>query len=492
MKKINIILIGFAALYFAACSGDEETTLPPSAIGSFVTALAITNGDIALADVGATATVSVSATPANADGVGYYEYSSGDTRIFTVNADGVITATGQGSAVLSVVAKNNAKVKATCKVIVAGKTVETITIAPAYKTRTVVLTNAAQTFELGQQLAVAPAEAYNRQLKYTSLDPEVATVNENGRVTAVWAGETKVIAAATDGSGISDTCYLKVNITPITSLTFYATTFSVAGLNLNTKYNQSGNYDLSPADYAKGTGTTSPIRYQPNAVSRSILEYSSSDPEVLAIESTSSNGFRLIPKKGGRATITATATDGSNVTVTTNPINVYGYYPTTGWEIKESSPTGPVADGGDTWGGPIANFFEDGKQVGFYRAGTPEYPAGDTYFVLDFGKSIPFNYLAFSHSWSGSWNNYSRANRQTLYGSNDGTSFTQLGAQLTLNPAYNAFGVLPAVYNYRYLKVVLATSSAAYTGTGSAFSWTQAKAFLVYDFNIGYLAPLVP
>jgi hypothetical protein len=152
-----------------------------------------------------------------------------------------------------------------------------------------------------------------------------------------------------------------------------------------------------------------------------------------------------------------------------------------------------VQDGGDAWGGTIGNFFEDGKQVGFYRLGTDERPtgSGDPYFVIDFGQSLPFNYLIYSHSWSGSWNNYSRANRQTLYGSDDGTNFTQIGSQLTLNPAYNAFYVFPQVYEYRYLKVALATSNAAYTGTtGSTYSWTRAKLFIIYDFNVGYLPPL--
>jgi uncharacterized protein YjdB len=478
----------------AACSDKEEIgggSATVEVIGNPVTGLSISNAAdnrITLTEVGSTVTAQVTATPSNADDAGNYTFASSDVKIFTVTDDGLITATGYGEATLSVVNQNDRNVSVQCKILVGDTRIESLTIAPDYQDYEITRTNAdGPVIPLTQQITITPSNASIKTLKYSSSNPEVAIVSEDGDISPLWEGTTVIKAEAIDGSGKFVEANLKVNITPITSLSFYATTFNA--LNINNKRNQSSNYDLSPADYAKGTGTTSPIRYQPTTATRNTLEYSSSDPEVLEIESTSTNGFRLVPKKSGRATITAKATDGYNAIVTSNPINVYDIYPTTDWRIIDSSPTGEVVDGGDTWGGPITNFFEDGKQVGFYRTGTPEYPTGDTYFVIDFGQSIPFNYLIYSHSWSGNWNNYSRANRQTLFGSNDGTNFTQIGNQLTLNPAYNAFSVMSQVSNYRYLKVVLATSNAAYSGSGNTYSWTQAKVFMVYDFFVGYLAP---
>jgi hypothetical protein len=494
MKKITTILFaGLAAMAFTAC-GDEENALPPVVNSNFVTSITLSKNEIVLDDIGATGAIQVTAAPANAEDAGIYEFLSENTQVFTVDRNGLVTATGQGSAILSVVAKNNANAKARCVVRVVGKLVETVTISPVYKYRTVTLTNAAApAFELMQQTTVTPADAYNRQLKYISLNPEVAIVNENGRVTPLWEGLGRIVAEATDGSGVSDTCYLAVSITPVATLTFHAGTFN--NLNLNTKMNQASNYDISSANYGKGTGTgsSSAIRYYPTNATRNILEYASSDEEILEIQSTSTNGFRLIPKKMGRTTITASATDGHGATVTSSPINVHGIYPRANWRIVDASPTGEVQDEGDTWGGTIDNFFVDGKQVGFYRMGTDERPIidGDPYFTIDFGEILPFNYLIYSHSWSNHWNNFSRANRQTLYGSNDGTNFTQIGLQLTLNPAYNAFYTFPEVQAYRYLKVALATSNLAYLGAiGDTYSWTRAKLFIVYDFNLGYLPPL--
>jgi hypothetical protein len=487
MKKIHtILLIGLVAL-MAACSDDEEQTLSPVVTGNFVSAITVTNGDILLPDIGATATVQVTATPADADGAGNYEFRSSNTRIFTIDQDGVIMATGQGAAMLSIAAKNNAAVTTQCKVQVTGKLVETVELASAYKNRSVTLTNAVVTFELGQQVTVAPANAYNRQLKYTSLDPAVATVTENGRVSVLWEGETKVIAEATDGSGIADTCNLTVNITPVTTLSFYTNTFN--SLNINTKYNQTGNYDLSPADYAKGTGTSSAVRYQPTNATRNILEYASSDEEVLEIQSTASNGFRLIPKKGGRATITATATDGYDATVTSNSISIYGIYPHDEWRIIDASPTGELQDGGDTWGGDIENMFIDGKQVGFYRQGTTQLPTGSyPYFIIDLGSSIPFNYVILSHSWTGNYNAGSRSNRLSMSGSNDNAIYTPIVSSVTASPAYNYFSVLSAVHTYRYLKVEI-WNTTNYTGaSGTGVAATSINT--IYDFNLGYLPPL--
>jgi hypothetical protein len=472
----------------AACSSDEENTLSPVVTGNFVSAITITNGDITLPDIGATGTVQVTAIPANTDDAGIYEFSSGNTEVFTVDPTGLITATGQGSAILNVVAKNNAGAKAKCIVRVVGKLVETITIAPAYKNRSVTLTNAAApTFELMQQVTITPADAYDRLLKYTALDPEVAIVNENGRVTPLWKGLGRIVAEATDGSNISDTCYLTVNITPISSLSFYANTFN--NLNINSKMNQTSNYDLSPADYAKGTGSTSAIRYQPTNATRNILGYTSSDEEILEIQATSSNGFRLIPKKGGRATITATATDDSGVTGTSNPINVYGIYPHTDWRITESSPTGELQDGGDTWGGAIDNFFEDGKQVGFYRQGTTQLPVGSyPYFIIDFGASLPFNYIILSHSWTGNYNSGSRSNRLSMSGSNDGTTYTSIVSSVTASPAYNYFSVLSQVHTYRFLKVEIWNTTNYSGASGTSVAATPVN--ILYDFNVGYLPPL--
>jgi len=109
---------------------------------------------------------------------------------------------------------------------------------------------------------VAPATAYNKTLKYTSNNTDVATVNEKtGEVYARSAGKTVITATATDGSNTTATCivyvtpgkpstpsYSKVSTSYIT-LTWYAT----SGANGYTIYRKSGKTWKKVADTTKTT-----------------------------------------------------------------------------------------------------------------------------------------------------------------------------------------------------------------------------------------------
>ena len=48
---------------------------------------------------------------------------------------------------------------------------------------------------------VLPANATNETLKWTSSNPKVATVDQNGKVTGISEGTVTITATATDGSG---------------------------------------------------------------------------------------------------------------------------------------------------------------------------------------------------------------------------------------------------------------------------------------------------
>lgn len=59
-------------------------------------------------------------------------------------------------------------------------------------------------------VTVLPINAVDKTLTWTSSDESVATVDANGKVTAIEEGEALIIATATDGSGKADTCRLTV------------------------------------------------------------------------------------------------------------------------------------------------------------------------------------------------------------------------------------------------------------------------------------------
>ncbi|PJI09330.1 MULTISPECIES: Ig-like domain-containing protein [Clostridium] len=57
---------------------------------------------------------------------------------------------------------------------------------------------------------VTPDDTTNKAVKWTSSDESVATVDENGKVTAVKAGTATITATTTDGSNLSKSCVVTV------------------------------------------------------------------------------------------------------------------------------------------------------------------------------------------------------------------------------------------------------------------------------------------
>ena len=58
---------------------------------------------------------------------------------------------------------------------------------------------------------VLPDNASNKALMWESLNPEIATVDQNGYVTGISVGNTKIIVSATDDSGVSAECAVTVS-----------------------------------------------------------------------------------------------------------------------------------------------------------------------------------------------------------------------------------------------------------------------------------------
>lgn len=483
MKKIYTILtIGLMAIFIIACSDENESTLSVVK-GDLLTeiSLQVSENGIILANTGDTATVIVLAKPKEAEDLGYYEYKSADTKVFTIDSKGFITATGPGSAKLSVVAKNNADVTASCNVLVVGTRIETIEIKEEYKNRTITRTNTVgPTFELSQQITILPDSANIKLLKYTSSNPAVATVSENGLVTPIWEGETQIRAEAMDKSGVFDICNLTVNITPVASIAVGA---SYQEFSINNLFNGASDETL-PVTIAKGTANTSRITVLPTTATRNTLEYISSDPNVVTVEANTSNNLVVTPVGAGTTTITINTTDGYGATSQAK-VTVHEVIDRKNWTIKESSPSGAVLDGSDSWGGPIENIIAKDGAAGLIKAGAPGGPdaTSDVYFVVDMGKQQVFDYCIVTGTWSGNFNSGVKINNLTLFGSNNGTTFEAIETAKTISTSqYNTYLKLGASYSYRYVKVVVKSTSNGYNATGT--SSQKVTHYVIKDFML--------
>lgn len=131
------------------------------------------------------------------------EWKSIDENIATVDAAGVITAVAVGETDITATAADGSGIKATCHVAVVPTLATSIVLSET--ALSVKKNHTASIFA-----TVLPATTTNKMLTWTSSDPTVATVDEEGNIKAILAGNTIIKASAMDGSGIVAECNLTV------------------------------------------------------------------------------------------------------------------------------------------------------------------------------------------------------------------------------------------------------------------------------------------
>ncbi len=129
-------------------------------------------------------------------------WSSSDTIVAVVSADGVVTARKAGKANIIATAASNPEAKATCEVT-AIQPVESITLNETSVTMT----------QLGEMVkltsTILPEDASDKSVRWASYNPSVCTVTENGTVVAVGYGTATIVATTVDG-GFPAACVVTV------------------------------------------------------------------------------------------------------------------------------------------------------------------------------------------------------------------------------------------------------------------------------------------
>ena len=143
---------------------------------------------------------------------------------------------------------------------------------------------------------VLPETATNKSVTWKSSNEAVATVDANGLVTAIAVGEATITATTADGSDLSASC--QVTVIPTLAVSIEVTPNSVEA-------EENSEVQLS-------------VKILPENATYKSVEWSSSND---AIASVNANGLVKI-RKEGNVVITATTTDGTNLSATCR-INVY-------------------------------------------------------------------------------------------------------------------------------------------------------------------------
>ena len=205
-------------------------------------------------------------------------WTSSDSKVASV-VEGRVTARKVGTATITATTTDGSNLTATCKVTVKPTLATSISLdktAVALKeTESVTLT-----------ATVLPETTSNKETVWTSSDSEVATV-ENGVVTAHKIGTATITATTTDGSNLTATCKVTVKPTLATSISLDKTAVA-----------------LKETESVTLTATVLPE----TTINKEVV-WASSNSEVASVVEG-----EVTAHKVGTATITATTTDGSNLT----------------------------------------------------------------------------------------------------------------------------------------------------------------------------------
>ena len=167
--------------------------------------LAISDTELTLT-IGDSATVTAQVFPDNVTN-GTILFESSAPSVVRVDNTGKLWAVGVGEALITVSTADGSGLTAECFVKVEPIYVTSITLS---STDTIFLydNNDSQTLTA----TVLPENATFRRVEWSSSDSTIVSVNQEGRVTGLMAGEAVVYAASTDGSEIIASCPVKVKI----------------------------------------------------------------------------------------------------------------------------------------------------------------------------------------------------------------------------------------------------------------------------------------
>ena len=182
---------GTANIVATAADGSKVTATVFLTVTQSVTSIVFTQDSIAVV-TGRTAQAKVKVLPAEANDK-TVSWSSSDETVATVR-NGQVTGKKAGVCTITCTSNSNPEVSASAEVTVS----QLVTKIECQNPKEELSLRTGETLQL--RWSVLPADATNKGLSFKSLHPKIATVNENGVVTALSLGTASIVATAQDSS----------------------------------------------------------------------------------------------------------------------------------------------------------------------------------------------------------------------------------------------------------------------------------------------------
>ena len=298
--KVTAVGAGKATITVTTEDGNKTATCAVTVNPISVTGVTLDQSALPIS-VGGSAELKANVTPENATNK-TVTWSSDNTAVATVDASGKVTAVAPGTATITVTTADGGKT-ANC----------TVTVTQPVNDVTLDKTTMDLFVGNGGTLTakIQPDNASNKTVDWTTSNAGVATVDANGKVTAVGAGKATITATAADGSEKKAVC--EVTVTAKT-YTLTADPAAIGFGSVQTGYSQPAAQTVT----VKNTGNQNLNLNQPAA---SNYEVGALSKTQLTPNETAT--FTLRPKAGLGAgsyneSITVSANDGAKAVVNVN------------------------------------------------------------------------------------------------------------------------------------------------------------------------------
>lgn len=279
--KVKALKVGNAIITATSTDGSNVSAQCKIKVVQRVTKIKLNKSIINLSKKGKTAKLKATVLPNNAYNKSV-TWKSNNTKVVTVDKNGKVKATtNKGTTYVNAIAKDDSKIR-TRVLVVVGEKVKKITLNKT----SVTLNRGAKNRTFQLKKAIKNKNATYKAVAWKTSNKNVATVDNNGKVTVLKKGTVTITAKAKDGSNKSAKCKFTVKQL-------------VTKLSYNNKKQVKEVYKNKTIKFA--------VTVVPSNANNKGLTYSSSNEKVATVNS------KGVVKgvKAGTVTITAKAKDSS-------------------------------------------------------------------------------------------------------------------------------------------------------------------------------------